>query len=128
MCVVLDSHVSYEVHVIVLDFDALPMVSVRDFQSRGASSLRLGEGHGDIRLHTLHFDPGGEVGTHPAGFDQIFFVLKGRAWAEGDGGRVDLDAGQGVYFASGEHHAKGSATGALTIVLQMSELKLEVTS
>ena len=114
--------------MIVLDFGALPALPVRDFQSHGASSLRLGDGHGDVRIHTLHFDPAGEVGTHPAGFDQIFFVLKGRAWAEGDGGRVELDSGQGVFFARGEHHSKGSAAGALTIVLQVSELRLEVTA
>jgi len=114
--------------VIVLDFGALPAVPVRDFQSRGASSLRLGEGHGDVRVHTLHLDPGGEVGTHPAGFDQIFFVLQGRAWAEGDGGRVELESGQGVFFARGEHHSKGSAAGALTIILQVSELTLEVST
>jgi len=125
---VTDSHATDEAQVIVLDFSALPGSPVLNFQSHGASSLRVGEGSGDVRVHTLHFEPGGEVGPHPAGFDQMFFVLLGRAWAEGDGGRVVLDPGQGVFIARGEHHSKGSTTGALTFVLQVSELNLEVTA
>jgi len=112
--------------VIVLDFARERGLPVLDFQSRQASSRRLGEGTGDVRVHTLHFDPGGEIGMHPAGFDQIFFVLSGRAWAEGEDGRAELAPGQGAFFARGEHHSKGSATGALTIVLQVTNLKLEV--
>jgi quercetin dioxygenase-like cupin family protein len=118
---------SHEERVIVLDFTRERGLPVLDFQSRHASSRRLGEGTGDVRVHTLQFDPGGEVGIHPAGFDQIFFVLSGRAWAEGEGGRTELGPGQGVFFPCGEHHSKGSATGALTIVLQVTSLKLEVT-
>lgn len=119
---VTDSHAS----MILLEFDALLGSPVQNFQSHGASSLRLGEGYGVVRAHTLNFDPGGEVGLHAAGSDQIFFVLSGRAWAEGSGRRVDLEPGQGVFFARGEDHAKGSAAGALTIVLQVSKFLLEV--
>ena len=113
--------------MIVLDFGSLPTLPVRNFQSHGASSLDLGKGQGDVHVHTLRFEPGGEVGTHPAGFDQIFFVLSGRAWAVGEGGRKELDPGQGAFFARGEHHSKGSDTGALTIVLQVTDLTLKRT-
>ena len=114
--------------MIVLDFAAERGLPVLQFQSRHASSRRLAEGQGDVRVHSLHLEAGGEIGRHPAGFDQIFFVLLGSAWAQSEGERAELRPGQGVYFARGEHHAKGSDAGAVTIVLQVSELRLEVNS
>jgi quercetin dioxygenase-like cupin family protein len=107
----------------IVTFDRGRAAPIERFESTGAASLRLGDGRGDAHVHCVHLDPGGEIGRHPAGFDQLFLVVSGTAWAAGeDGRRVALPAGQGAYIARGEQHAKGSETGAVAIMIQVSEL------
>jgi hypothetical protein len=40
-----------------------------------------------------------------------------------DGHRVELHAGQGVYFERGENHSKGSGAGMTAIMIQVSEME-----
>jgi quercetin dioxygenase-like cupin family protein len=93
------------------------------FESVTAFSLEIGEGYGEAHIHSIHLGPGGHIGDHRAGFDQLFLVVEGTAWAAGeDRRRVTLSAGQGAYFATGEIHSKGSDEGATVIMIQVSRL------
>jgi quercetin dioxygenase-like cupin family protein len=93
------------------------------FESAGASAVALGDGTGEAHVYCLHFEPGGKIGLHPTGFGQLFLVVRGEGWACGaDGRRVSLQAGQGVFFERGEVHSKGSETGMVAVVVQVSEL------
>ena len=93
------------------------------FESVSAASLEIGEGHGEAHVYCIYLEPGGRIGDHRAGFDQLFLVVEGTAWAEGeDQRRIALSAGQGAYFATGEMHSKGSDQGATAIMIQVSRL------
>jgi quercetin dioxygenase-like cupin family protein len=94
------------------------------FHSTGASSVQLGDGEGEAHVHWVHFDPGGRIGRHRAGFGQLFLVMEGSGWVEGgDGMRVELTAGQGAFIENGETHAKGSHAGMTALMVQVSELR-----
>lgn len=93
------------------------------FESLSAASLEIGEGDGEAHIHCVYLEPGGHIGDHRAGFDQLFLVVEGTAWAAVEGQqRVALSAGQGAYFATGEIHSKGSDQGATVIMIQVRRL------
>lgn len=109
----------------VIDFSKREAQPIELFNSIGASSVRLGDGKGEAHVYCIFLTPGGEIGRHRAGFGQLFLVVEGSAWAEGeDGRRADLAAGKGAYFKAGEVHSKGSDEGATVIMVQASELTL----
>lgn len=94
------------------------------FESVAAAAITVGDGRGEAHVHVLHFEPGGRIGRHPTGFAQLLLVVTGRGWAEGeDGKRHELAAGQGAWFALGEHHAKGSDHGMTAVMIQVEELE-----
>ena len=97
---------------------------IEEFSSEGASSVPLASGRGQAHLYAVHFDPGGSIGRHRAGFGQLFIVVSGAGWAEGDDGvRVDLAEGQAACFARGEMHAKGSEQGMTALMVQVDDLQ-----
>ena len=97
--------------------------SIKQFESHGAWSIKLGKGEGECHVYTLHFDSPGEIGPHEAGFDQLFIIIDGSGWGAGaDGIRVALNRGQVVLFRRGEVHSKGSDSGMTAIMIQTSHL------
>ena len=108
----------------VIEFSRDRALPVALFESASAYSVSVGNGVGEAHVYCLHFEPGGKIGEHPAGFGQLFLVVAGEGWAAGeDGRRVRLTAGQGAYFRRGELHAKGSETGMTAIMVQVAELE-----
>jgi quercetin dioxygenase-like cupin family protein len=96
---------------------------IERFESHGAWSVTLGAGSGESRVYAVHFDAGGEIGPHEAGFDQLFVVVEGSGWAAGpDGARTPLAAGQAARFRRGEMHSKGSEGGMKAIMIQVRDL------
>jgi quercetin dioxygenase-like cupin family protein len=94
------------------------------YDSVRASSALLADGSGEARFWCVRIEPGGEIGRHEAGFGQLFLVVEGSGWAEGgDGKRVAIAAGQGVWIARGEHHAKGSETGLRALIVQVRDIE-----
>lgn len=107
----------------IIELSPQEMRPVTQFQSSGAASTLLAVGEGATRIHGLHFDPAGQTGVHPAGSAQLFLVVQGRGWVMGgDGRRVDVAAGQAALFERGEHHAKGSETGMIAVMVQVDTL------
>ena len=95
------------------------------FESVVASGRLLADGHGEAHVHCLRFEPGGKIGEHPTGFGQLLLVVEGSGWAAGaDGHRVEVHAGQGVYFERGERHSKGSDRGMTVLMVQVTDLQL----
>jgi mannose-6-phosphate isomerase-like protein (cupin superfamily) len=107
----------------LIDFTAAQATPVTQYESVAVVSQLLAQGHGAARIHALHFAAGSRIGAHPTGFAQLFVVTAGAGWvAGGDEKEVPISAGQAAYFALGEQHAKGSATGMSVIMLQVDEL------
>jgi len=96
---------------------------VGEYRSHGATAVRLAEGFGEAHAYVLHFEPGGEIGRHEAGFGQLFVVVAGQGWVAGDDGvRVEIGSGDVVMFDRGELHAKGSETGMSVVMVQIRDL------
>jgi quercetin dioxygenase-like cupin family protein len=53
---------------------------ISEFQSHGAFALPVASGVGEFHIYQLYFEAGGQIGPHPAGFDQLFTVLSGSGW------------------------------------------------
>ena len=108
----------------VISFGADVAEPIALFESVASSSVELGRGSGEVRIHCVRFDANARIGAHPTGLCQLFLVVQGSGWAVGgDGERVHLDAGQGVFFQLGEIHSKGSDTGMIAIMVQASDLQ-----
>jgi len=96
---------------------------IERFESHGAWSVELGAGSGESHVYAVHFEAGGEIGAHEAGFDQLFVVVEGSGWGAGaDGVRMTLALGQAAFFARGEVHSKGSERGMKAIMIQARAL------
>jgi RimJ/RimL family protein N-acetyltransferase len=106
-----------------VDFGRGRARDIARYESVSAASVRIGHGIGQAHVHGIHFEPGGYIGPHPAGFAQLFLVVAGSGWAAGaDGVRMPLAAHQGVYIACGEVHAQGSDAGMTAIIVQIAQM------
>jgi quercetin dioxygenase-like cupin family protein len=96
---------------------------ITNFDSIGVSSVKGATGSGEGHIYTLHFDAGGKVGRHPAGPAQLFMVVAGAGWVEGENGvRRSVKIGEAAFFSPGEVHAKGSDSGMTAIMVQLDRL------
>lgn len=95
------------------------------FESHGAAAVDLAHGSGESHAYALHIEPGGLIGPHPAGFDQLFLVVRGSGWVAGaDGVRHAVSAERGAFIPTGEVHSKGSEGGMLAIMVQAGRFEL----
>ena len=106
-----------------VDLRTLETEPIDVYDSARAFRNALADGEGEAHFYYIRLEPGGEIGRHEAGFGQLFLVLEGSGWAAGgDGKRVPISAGQGVWIARGEHHEKGSETGLTALIVQVRDL------
>lgn len=109
----------------LVDFTAQSARSIEQFASTGASSVVLVHGNGESHAYAIHFVPGGTIGPHPAGFDQLFLVVEGVGWVAGaDGVRISVGRHCGAFVPKGEVHSKGSETGMLALMIQASNFSV----
>ncbi|HYZ93012.1 MAG TPA: cupin domain-containing protein [Actinomycetota bacterium] len=98
---------------------------IAEYGSVRANAAAIAAGEGEAHVYRVHIEPGGQIGSHPAGFGQLFFVTAGSGWvADGAGERWQLSAGEGAFIAKGEVHAKGSDAGMTALMIQVSDLEL----
>lgn len=92
---------------------------IRDYATVGAFSIDLAHGAGASHAYAVHVEPGGLIGPHPAGFDQVFVVSQGSGWVAGaDGVRHAVDADRCAFVPKGELHSKGSESGMVACMIQ----------
>lgn len=98
-------------------------IGPRPYRVRLASSLEVAEGQGEAHAYVVHFEAGGEIGPHEAGFGQLFFAVRGSGWvAGGDGRRQALAEGEAALITRGEVHSKGSESGMTALMVQVRDL------
>jgi quercetin dioxygenase-like cupin family protein len=113
------------VSIRLIDFSAETARPIELFSSSSASSTELAHGSGESHAYAIHFAPGGLIGPHPAGFDQLFLVVQGSGWVAGsDGVRHSVGTNRGVFIPQGEVHSKGSAPGMVVVMVQSSRFSL----
>lgn len=109
----------------LIELSAVPTDPITLFDSVAASSQVLADGRGEFHAYYIRFEPGSHIGEHPTGFGQLFLVIAGAGWAMGaDGQRIEVAAGQAVFFDRGEHHSKGSDSGMTVLMIQVTDLAL----
>ena len=109
----------------VFDFSEMQAGLITEFDSSNVYSLLLGSGSGSSHFYCVYCEAGGVIGAHPTGFCQLFLVVEGAAWVEGEAHpRTVITRGQGAFFDRGEMHSKGSDNGAMIIMLQADTLRL----
>jgi quercetin dioxygenase-like cupin family protein len=107
----------------LVDLRRIETEPIDGYESVRSSSALLADGSGEAHFWYVRIEPGGRIGRHEAGFGQLFLVLEGSGWAAGgDGKRVPISAGQGVWIARGEQHEKGSETGLSALIVQVRDL------
>jgi quercetin dioxygenase-like cupin family protein len=111
------------VRILRLDASAADRIGARPFEVRLTSALEVAEGNGETHVYVLHFEPGGEIGAHEAGFGQLLLALSGEGWVAGaDGMRRALAEGEVAYIGRGELHSKGSEGGLTALMVQVRDL------
>ncbi len=110
----------------IVEFPAAVAAPIKSYSSTRASAVSLGHGTGESHVYAVHVEPRGEIGPHPAGFDQFFLIVHGSGWVAGaDGVRHSLAALQGAFIPKGEQHSKGSESGMVAIMVQASSFMQE---
>jgi len=71
------------------------------------------------QIGCMHLPPGGLVGRHPATVPQLLLVVAGAGWVCGAGAEpTPIAPGQAAFWAAGEWHETGTATGLTAIVVE----------
>jgi GrpB-like predicted nucleotidyltransferase (UPF0157 family)/quercetin dioxygenase-like cupin family protein len=108
----------------LLDLRSRVAAPVTNYDSSGVSSVHGASGSGEGHVYSLFFEAGGQIGRHPAGPAQLFVIVEGAGWVEGeDGVRRSVRAGEAACFAPGEMHAKGSESGMTAVMIQLDRLE-----
>lgn len=72
-----------------------------------------------LHVGCMRLPPGGLVGSHRAATDQMFAAVEGEGWVRGSASeRIPIEAGQAVFWESGEEHEAGTDTGLVAIVVE----------
>jgi AraC-like ligand binding domain len=110
----------------VLNFRRNQAKPIEAYASSGAHSCAIANGHGESHAYVIHLEPGGQIGPHPAGFDQVFLAMHGSGWVTGsDGVRHSIEEGSGALIPTGELHSKGSDAGMVAVMFQATALDIE---
>jgi hypothetical protein len=107
----------------LVDLSPERATAIREFEAISVAAVALASGSGAAHVYALHFEPGGLIGPHVAGFGQVLVPLTGSGWVAGaDGVRFPLVPGQAAYWSRGELHSKGSGNGMTAVMIQVRDL------
>jgi quercetin dioxygenase-like cupin family protein len=96
-------------------------VEVIDVEDDPGSALAHGDGRTIVSVKVI--EPGGESPSEASATGELWFVVAGNGWVrEADGPRLEVDAGQAVYFERGSVHSRGSASGLTALVVEVTDL------
>ena len=72
-----------------------------------------------IRVHAAVLQPGASLPRHPAGREQVFYVVNGRGRVAGDDDvAVEITAGWAATWAPGEQHTSWAETEMTVLIVQ----------
>lgn len=80
-----------------------------------------------VNIGLITIQQNGIVGRHEAPVPQLFVVVEGEGWVEGeDGQRLLMKRGEAVLWNKGENHTSGTETRLTAIVLESEELNQSI--
>ncbi|RIJ63338.1 cupin [Rummeliibacillus sp. TYF005] len=108
----------------ILEFGKEKAKEITNYNSVSAFYSKLMKTQSPTNMGFINIEQGGIVGYHKAPVPQLFIVVEGEGWVEGeDQKRKAIKSGQGVFWKKGEGHISGSETGLTALVLQAEELE-----
>lgn len=109
----------------IVEFSSASGQEMGAFGSRGLVLSPVLQGRGAVQVGCMRLEPGGTVGRHAAAEPQVFLVVEGSGWVEGQDGRhVPIQTGLGACWTRGEEHAAGTDRGLTAIVIEVDEVTL----
>ncbi|KAA0944243.1 cupin [Sporosarcina sp. ANT_H38] len=97
---------------------------ISNYNSISAFYSKLMKTESPTNIGFIYIEKGGIVGYHKAPVPQLFLIVEGEGWVEGeDRKRVMVKKGLGIFWDKGEGHISGSETGLTALVLQSDELE-----
>ncbi|WP_260504082.1 hypothetical protein [Paenibacillus illinoisensis] len=67
------------------------------------------------------------IGSSSGCWEQVFLVLEGEGWVEGETGeRIVIQAGEAAFWMDGENHRSGSEHGLTAMLIEGSELDIRL--
>lgn len=97
--------------------------TITAYGSEGAEITPILRSATACHVAQLKLSAGGSVGLHPAVGEQVFLVLEGEGWVEGETGeRVAVRSGEAAYWTNGENHQSGSNKGLTALLIEGEEL------
>lgn len=98
---------------------------VTNYNSVSAFYSKIMKSAEPTNIGLMHIEKDGVLGYNEAPVPQLFILVKGEGWVEGeDKKRVMLKSGEGVFWKKGEGHSSGSENGFTALVLQSENLTL----
>nr|WP_237389753.1 cupin domain-containing protein [Bacillus sp. USDA818B3_A] len=98
---------------------------ISNYNSVSALYLKILKTEEPTNIGFIDIEQGGIVGYHKAPVPQLFIVIQGEGWIEGeDNTRITLKSGEGVFWDKGEGHASGSEKGLTALILQSEILAM----
>lgn len=89
----------------------------------GVAMARLtpGASRGPISVHTATLEPGASLPRHPAGREQLFYVVAGHGRvAGGDDVPVEIASGWAAVWEAGEQHTSWADSAMTVLIIQRS--------
>ena len=108
----------------VYDFGRNHALPVDHYESRNFMIARIFRGaQRETALDLAYLEPGGVIGKHPTGLDQLFMVVNGRGWVSGPDGKPEaISAGQAAFWQRGEEHETRTDNGLIAVIVQSNDL------
>lgn len=101
---------------------------VNNYNSVSAFYSKITKTVEPTNIGLIHIEKGGVLGYHEAPVPQLFILVKGEGWIEGeDKKRIILKSGEGVFWGKGEYHSSGSESGLTALVIQSEKLEFPKT-
>ena len=102
--------------------------AVNQYHSISAFYSKLMKTEEPTNVGLMHIEEGGVLGYHEAPVPQLFILVEGDGWIEGENKkRIFLTSGEGVFWEKGEGHLSGSENGCTALVIQSEKLKFPTT-
>lgn len=100
-------------------FDESAARPIDAYGSQGLLLARIVRSTGPVQIGCMHLRADGAVGYHQATVPQLFLVVHGSGWVQGEGKEpVGIEAGQAAFWAAGEFHGAGTPEGMVALVIE----------
>ncbi len=77
----------------------------------------------EIRIDVAYFASGDHVGAHSAGLPQLFCVISGDGWVEGEElDETRIATGEAAFWRGGEQHSARTDHGMTALIIQADGL------